>query len=44
LNQNAIHTLEQNLDKVVWHYLSENPNAIRILHLFSFTPFLIYTF
>ena len=30
-NPNAIHILEQNLDKVDWDWLSENPNAIPIL-------------
>ena len=30
-NPNAIHILEQNLDKIDWFYLSENPNAIHIL-------------
>ena len=30
-NPNAIHILEQNLDKVDWHNLSCNPNAIHIL-------------
>jgi len=30
-NPNAIHILEQNLDKVRWDYLSINPNAIHLL-------------
>jgi hypothetical protein len=30
-NPNAIHILEQNLDKVDWKHLSRNPNAIPIL-------------
>ena len=30
-NPNAIHILEQNLDKVKWDCLSVNPNAIHIL-------------
>jgi hypothetical protein len=30
-NPNAIHILEQNLDKVNWVWLSINPNAIHIL-------------
>jgi len=30
-NPNAIHLLEQNLDKIEWHYLSSNPNAIHLL-------------
>ena len=30
-NPNAIHLLEQNLDKVDWGSLSYNPNAIHIL-------------
>jgi hypothetical protein len=30
-NQNAIHLLEQHLDKVDWFWLSGNPNAIHIL-------------
>jgi hypothetical protein len=30
-NPNAIHLLEQNLDKVNWHLLSWNPNAIHLL-------------
>jgi hypothetical protein len=30
-NPNAIHILEQNLDKVDWYCLSRNPNAIHIL-------------
>ena len=31
MNPNAIHLLEQNLDKINWHYLSKNPNAVHIL-------------
>jgi hypothetical protein len=31
MNPNAIHILEQNLDKVHWDWLSANPNAIHIL-------------
>ena len=31
-NPNAVHLLQQNLDKVNWRELSENPNAI---HLFA---------
>ena len=27
-NPNAIHFLEQNMDKINWNYLSLNPNAI----------------
>ena len=30
-NPNAIHILEQNLNKVDWRQLSENPNAIHLL-------------
>ena len=30
-NPNAIHLLEQNLNKVNWDWLSRNPNAIHIL-------------
>ena len=30
-NPNAIHILEQHLDKVNWAWLSENPNAIHLL-------------
>ena len=30
-NPNAIHILEQNLNKVSWWRLSENPNAIHLL-------------
>jgi hypothetical protein len=30
-NPNAIHLLEQNLDKVCWDYLCENSKAIHIL-------------
>ena len=30
-NPNAIHLLEQNLDKIFWNQLSENPNAIHLL-------------
>ena len=30
-NPNAIHLLEQNLDKVNWALLSKNPNAIPLL-------------
>ena len=30
-NPNAIHLLEQNLDKVDWYWLSYNPNAIHLL-------------
>ena len=30
-NPNAIHLLEQNLDKVNWSALSHNPNAIHLL-------------
>jgi hypothetical protein len=31
MNPNAIHLLEQNLDKVHWALLSMNPNAIPLL-------------
>jgi hypothetical protein len=31
INQNAIHILEKNMDKVDWTLLSRNPNAIHIL-------------
>jgi hypothetical protein len=31
LNPNAIHLLEQNVDKINWNTLSENPNAIHLL-------------
>jgi len=31
-NPNAIHLLEQNIDKIEWLYLSRNPNTI---HLFE---------
>jgi len=34
-NPNAIHFLEQNLDKVDWDYLSGNPNAINLLEHIS---------
>ena len=30
-NPNAIHILENNLDKVYWNYLSYNQNVIHIL-------------
>ena len=30
-NPNAIHILENNIDKINWQCLSTNPNAIRIL-------------
>ena len=30
-NPNAIHLLQQNLDKINWIYLSYNPNAIPLL-------------
>jgi len=30
-NPNAIHLLEQNLDKIDWEWLSDNPNAIHLL-------------
>jgi len=30
-NPNAIHLLEQNIDKISWNALSENPNAINLL-------------
>ena len=30
-NPNAIHLLEANPDKIVWHMLSSNPNAIHLL-------------
>jgi hypothetical protein len=30
-NPNAIHILEQNLDKIFWNRLSLNPNAIHLL-------------
>jgi hypothetical protein len=30
-NPNAIHLLEQNIDKINWFWLSENPNAIHLL-------------
>ena len=30
-NPNAIHLLEQNMDKIDWKFLSENPNAIHLL-------------
>jgi hypothetical protein len=31
INPNAIHILENNIDKINWNYLSYNPNAIHIL-------------
>jgi hypothetical protein len=31
LNPNAIHILEQNMNKVNWYLLSRNPNAIYLL-------------
>ena len=31
MNPNAIHILENNLDKVDWRFLSDNPNAIHII-------------
>ena len=31
LNPNAIHLLEQNLNKINWGHLSKNPNAINLL-------------
>jgi len=30
-NPNAIHLLEQNMDKIDWFYLSGNPNAIHLI-------------
>ena len=30
-NQNAIHMLEQNIDKINWTVLNINPNAISLL-------------
>ena len=30
-NKNAIHLIEQNLDKISWYYLSNNTNAISII-------------
>ena len=30
-NPNAIHLLEQNLDKVDWEKISQNPNYIHLL-------------
>ena len=30
-NPNAIHLLEQNVDKINWVYLSANPNAMHLL-------------
>jgi hypothetical protein len=30
-NPNAIHLLEQNMDKVDWRHLSRNPNAIHMI-------------
>ena len=30
-NPNAIHILEQNIDKIEWGFLSNNPNAIHLL-------------
>jgi hypothetical protein len=30
-NPNAVHVLEQNLDKVNWLFLSGNPNAVHLL-------------
>ena len=31
-NPNAIHILENNLDKVKWDWLSQNPNAIHLIY------------
>jgi hypothetical protein len=31
INSNAIHILENNLDKINWNQLSTNPNAIHLL-------------
>ncbi|ADX06153.1 hypothetical protein 162280994 [Organic Lake phycodnavirus] len=31
MNPNAIHLLEQNVDKIDWAWLSSNPNAIDLL-------------
>ena len=35
INKNAIHLLEQNIDKIYWNGLSINPNAIHLLEQYQ---------